>query len=144
MLLWVGWELSHHSFSRTHADGTATVGVSASHVAEGKKEVINRHTALEGTHTTETHMSLAKACHVVTPIIRDLESAITPTAWEKKWGYLLDINHGSHHLPSGHKIFCSLSLHTCRKYSFPFPKESTHKFNPLPASQLERQDLWVM
>ena len=122
MLLQVGWELSHHSFSRTHADGIATVGVSAGHVAEGKKEVINGRTALEGTHTTETHMSLAKACHVVTPIIRDLESAITPTAWEKKWGYLLDINHGSHHLPFwSHNILFSLFTYM-QEILVPFPQ----------------------
>lgn len=69
------------------------------------------------THITAP-ISLAKTCYKVTPITRDLESSVTPKAWEK-WGYLIDNDHGSHHLPFFSQDILCLYLHAEYTQSFP-------------------------
>lgn len=128
----VGWELSHHPFSRTNANGIATLGNIAGHCGQGEKRSDKLRTALKDTHAT-AHSSLGRTCPKVTPIVRYMESVITPKAWEKKWGYLIDNNHGSHHLPSAHKIFSVFTY--MQNILIPFLIE--HKFSLFSAASLK-------
>lgn len=91
-------------------------------------------TALKVTHTTGAHISLAKACHVITPIIRIWRSAITPDTWENKWGYLADSNNGTtiYPLVTKYSVHCLL-LHAEPIHSL--PKESTDAFNTFLAAR---------
>lgn len=91
------------------------------------------------THITAP-ISLAKTCYKVTPITRDLESSVTPKAWEK-WGYLIDNDHGSHHLPFFSTRY-SLSLLTCRIYSILPSLNTSSNCSLQPAWKAESWVVW--
>lgn len=136
VLFWVGWVLSHSPFSKPRVEGIATSG----NFGGTRRDAL--FTALKVTHTTGVHISPAKACHMITPIVMDLEKCNHTRHPGEQMEIFSRQQQWYHHLPSGHKVFCLLSFTTCRMYSF--SPQRSRPMSSIHCLQPERQGRWVM
>lgn len=133
VLFWVAWELSHHPFSRTHADGIATAG---NIVADGNKEVVNYLRLLKLPIPPVLTVLWPKRVIWSHPSSRIWRSAVTPHAKAKKWEYVVDGDNGYDYIRFwSQSILFALLTHS-------LPKRVDSQVQSIPCSQLESQDCW--